>query len=508
MRSPKINPFSKFLHVEFSAIRQLLSADNQLINMQIEQVRMLFLVVQAAKNVLVEKASSYGMNVRVLLPNHRYASNLESGLLSQVRGAGNVTSEASSRAIVNMPKQYYGTFGSRPASNIERALSVVSSRSSELLKQSEQLTTFEKLCTSANNIIRTPVIVGAAAMAKSPLPKPNYEFKGGDNLEGIHAHYHRILMINELEGGKKAYEFKWAKTDKSGPSFGGNQMDIAYSAVGRECLLGIVKNARDTNGQLLFSESEFKAIEQILKQPQNMVGKNAEKVFDNPAKMKKAMSSEFGRQMIDNVYLFEIHSRAQKIEGIVTSLKNGPGKNFAQSTEGKLYIFDYDNQYDIGSDSPLVRYLNGEEITLKSGEIIPRFTKGKFTGEDFFDFLTHLKYYKNHPRDVERRYKNIKEHVEKYVEEELYAGGGEVATEGECFKLLNIDWYHDDQDRSRRQKELRYVSFAENLAKKYSDRDIVSKCEELYGAEAYGFSPESKQEPEPEQKESSRWWGW
>ncbi|MDF3046896.1 MAG: hypothetical protein K0R73_14 [Candidatus Midichloriaceae bacterium] len=65
MRSPKINPFSNFLQAELSSIRQLLNADNCLINMQIEQARMLFVIVQAAKNALVEKASSYGMNVRV-----------------------------------------------------------------------------------------------------------------------------------------------------------------------------------------------------------------------------------------------------------------------------------------------------------------------------------------------------------------------------------------------------------------------------------------------------------
>jgi hypothetical protein len=456
---------------------------------------MLFVIVQVAKNSLVEKASSYGMNVRVLVSHHRHATNLESGLLSQVRGAGHIISESSSRAVVNVPKHYYGTFCSRPVSNIERMLSVVSSRSGELLKQSEQLTTFEKLCASASNIVRKPIFIGAAAMAKAPLPKPDYEFKGGDNLEGIYAHYHRIMMINELRGGEKAYEFKWAKTDKSGPSFGGNQMDIAYSEVGRECLLGIVKNVRSSNGQLLFSESESQAIEQILKQPQKMVGKSAEEVFGvSGKKIKDAMKSEFGRQSIDNVYPHEIYSRAQKIEGIVASLENGPGKTFAQSTEGKLYIFDYDNQYDIGSDSPLVRYLDGEEVTLKSGEKIPRFTKEKFTGRDFFEFLTHLKYYKNHKVDVERRYENIKDHVEKYVEECLCTDTYNV-TERECLKLQKyyIGLYYPDLNKPPHYKSHRYWAFSRDLSDKYNifnGLGVLEKCEELYGISDYRLGEE------------------
>ncbi|MDF3047652.1 MAG: hypothetical protein K0R73_770 [Candidatus Midichloriaceae bacterium] len=313
MRSPKINPLSKFLHVEFSTIRQLLSADNYFINMQIEQARMLFLVAQVAKNALVEKASSYGMrmNVRVLLPHHRYASNLESGLLSQVRGA---------------------------------------------------------------------------AMVKAPLPKSEYPFKGGDTLEGIQAHYHHIVMINELARGVGAYELKWAGsrglgTNRSGPSFGGNQMDIAHSKAGRECLLNIIKNVRDATGELLFSKSEIQEIEQILNNPQKMKGKYAEKIFgyDKCKKINDALGSELGKQMIDNVYIFEINSRAQKIEEIVAKLKSGPGKTFAQSIEGKLYLFDYDNQYDISKDGPLIRYLNGEEAILKSGEKIPRFDGDRFT---------------------------------------------------------------------------------------------------------------------------------
>jgi hypothetical protein len=408
-----------------------------------------------------------------------------------------VITETSGKAVVNVPKHCYGTFRSRPVSSIERMLSVVSSRSSELLKQSEQFTTFEKLCTSASNVIRTPVVIGAAAMAKSPLPKPDYEFKGGDNLEGIWAHYHRILMINELEGGKKAYEFKWAGTKESGPSFGGNQMDIAYSAVGRECLLRIVKNVRADNFQLLFSESEVQVIEQILSQPQKMVGKNAEKIFDNHEKLNEALSSGLGRKIIDDFYSYEIHSRAQKIEKIAESLKRGPGKTFAQSTEGRLYLFDYDNQYDIGSNSPLVRYLNGEEVTLKSGEKIPRFTKEKFTGEDFFDFLTHLKYYKNHKFDVERRYKNIKEHVEKYVEEGLCTDTYDV-TERECLKLQKYyircypdqyyTRYYPDRDKPGGRGSFAYIYFSNTLIKKYnisSGFTMLEKCEELYGISDY-----------------------
>jgi hypothetical protein len=499
MRSPKINPLSHFLQAEFGNIRKFLSTDNYFINMQIEQARMLFVIVQVAKNSLVEKASSYGMNVRVLLSHHRHATNLESGLLSQVRGAGNVITETSGRSVVSVPKHCYGNFGSRPVSSIERMLSVVSSRSSELLKQSEQLTTFEKLCASASNIVRKPIFIGAVAIAKSPLPKSDYPFKGGDNLEGIHAHYHHIMMVNELEGGAKAYEFKWAGTRKSGPSFGGNQMDISSNSHARKVLCDIVKYATYGDDSHFLCYKEALDIEKILSNPKELRGRKAEEIFGAEVtdKINKALKSEYGKREIHKAYLHEISVRAQKIEDVVAILKNGPGKDFAQTTEGKLYLFDYDNQYDITKDGPLCRYLNGEEVTLKSGQKIPRFSKNKFTKINFFEFLTQLEYYKNNSLDVERRYKNIADHVDRYVDEGLQKGDDKrYVTKSECEELYSL--YNAFVHRG----DMRFISFEKDLRQKYNfSKSFEEVCGEFHKVNPTG--PE-----EPEQSKSSGWGWW
>jgi hypothetical protein len=81
--------------------------------------------------------------------------------------------------------------------------------------------------------------------------KRQYEFKGGDNFDGIYEKYHHVMMRNELKNGSRAYELSWAGNKRSGPSFGGNQMDIAHNEHGLSTFLDIVKNARNNEGSTI-----------------------------------------------------------------------------------------------------------------------------------------------------------------------------------------------------------------------------------------------------------------
>ena len=75
------------------------------------------------------------------------------------------------------------------------------------------------------------------------MAKNKYEFTGGDNLKGLEAIYHDVMMFNELSSGKGSYKLSDAG-GKSSPSFGGNQMDLAANKHGREVLLDIVTKNR------------------------------------------------------------------------------------------------------------------------------------------------------------------------------------------------------------------------------------------------------------------------
>lgn len=247
------------------------------------------------------------------------------------------------------------------------------------------------------------------------MTENNYEFKGGDNFTGMHRDYHEIMMRNELKKGKGGYKFSWAQTKKSGPSFGGNQMDIAHNKYGREILLDIVSNALDKDGQPILSSELIKEIERILQSPGLMIGKPLEAVFDFVAadKVRAAVSSKYGKQKIDEAYIEEVISRAKTVEKFIANLKDGPGKKFAESRSGKCYLFDYGNQYTLSRDGPLHKHLSGEEAKLKSGKIIPAFSKPKFTRKDFGVFLRSLEYYQRRPDDVDRRIENIEEYLKK-----------------------------------------------------------------------------------------------
>lgn len=315
------------------------------------------------------------------------------------------------------------------------------------------------------------------------MTKSKYEFKGGDNFTGIYRDYHEIMMRNELRGGKGAYRLSWAGTGKSGPSFGGNQMDLAKSQYGRRIFLHILRNAVNELGKPFLNMDEIKRVEEILDKPEQMAGKKLESIFQDIKKIQLALCSEYGKREIDEAYVEEITWRGQRVEKFISFIKSGPGRKFAESREGRCYLFDYHNQYDLSTGGPLHKYLNGEEVKFISGGMLPEFDESQFTNEHFKTYLTYLKYYNVDPGDVTRRIKNIDDYLKLALSLEEAAKQkpeeNKTMSASECAKLYEA--YMEYITYTTTNSMAAFDSLTREFSRKYPNGSICEQCK------AHGF---------------------
>lgn len=218
------------------------------------------------------------------------------------------------------------------------------------------------------------------------------------------------MKVNELRKGYGAYELSWAEIGKSGPSFGGNQMDISVNAKGREILLDIVNYAK-INGQDIFTKDEKNDIKTKLDKPEEMSSKRAEKVFGkNAEKINTALSSEYGINKINSVYTEQVKEKAKHIEEIVNNIKHPGAKEFYNSDYGKTLLFDYHNQYHLDKDGPLNKYINGESITRANQELSLK--SDSYSFKDHLAYMLGTTYAVNNAINVKTRLENIKNYFE------------------------------------------------------------------------------------------------
>lgn len=269
--------------------------------------------------------------------------------------------------------------------------------------------------------------------------KYEYDFKGGNNLEGIYEDYHHIMMMNELKGGKGGYELKWAENE-SGPSFGGNQMDMSKNEYSRQIFKDIMENATDANGNKILSSSQISKIDKVLDNEKAMVGASHHKLFGNMVStIDLALQSPYGKKAIHQAYVNEMLTRGNWVESFVDALNEGPGKNFAKTDIGKMCVFDFYNQYGIKKRGALHTFLNGGKATLKSGKVLGPITKQDFNIEDFKkDFLFHLKRYKDNPDDVIRRLNNIEQYIKSCKDKPASDNKGVKVSMCDCAEFFNV----------------------------------------------------------------------
>ncbi len=314
------------------------------------------------------------------------------------------------------------------------------------------------------------------------------KFKGGDKFKGIYEGYHQVMMKNELRKGIGGYELSWAGTPKSGPSFGGNQIDIAHHAKGRVIFMDIIRNATNEDGSNILSVDEISKIQQIVNHKDKMIGVPIDRLFAGVQdKIDSALQSSYGKRIIHKTYVNEILAKARGIERFIDDLKEGPGKNFAKSEIGKLCIFDFMNQYYIGRDGPLQTFLNGDKYTLKSGKVLGPITKPDFGFEDFKkDFLFNLKYYQARPDDVTRRLKNIDQYIKKKATEAIDKsddGNENGNSMCDCIEFFNISKTCVNTPwalASLGPKKEEYRELIEKSYARYSGQNAYEICKELH----------------------------
>ena len=194
-------------------------------------------------------------------------------------------------------------------------------------------------------------------------------FTGGDHLAGFEKKVHDVFMKTELNNGLSAYEVNRAPTGTSGLTFGGNQMDLANGKpeeqiFKKKLFLDILKNASDTTGNKILNGFEYENIESNKKVTEK--GLKPETVFGNLLpKVNDALSSEYGRQKINEAYIPVLKGKIAHVDGIIKSLTNEANRNELQSNEElQIRLVDYHNQFGLDRNGAMHRLLNGEKIKV------------------------------------------------------------------------------------------------------------------------------------------------
>jgi len=234
-------------------------------------------------------------------------------------------------------------------------------------------------------------------------------FTGGDNLTGFKKLVHDVFMKNELRNGEGAYELSYAKAGRSGYSFGPVQWDLLQNheikkneLFARDLFADILTNAKDSNGNGIIDTDARN----------NILNKVATTGFLTPNQrnlIKDALSSSYGVQKINEAYLTELDTAITKIDGVINKVSDPENKAFLQTDLGRLFLIDYNNQFNISPNRQMERFLQGELVALGENKVVWVQIKGKLGIEDLLNFYLNTKYGQDHPEDLIRRFSNILE---------------------------------------------------------------------------------------------------
>ncbi len=154
-------------------------------------------------------------------------------------------------------------------------------------------------------------------------------------------------------------------------------------------------NAIDENGVGIFAKGEFgKYITSLAdtgKTPQDIFGTDL-------AKVNAALASEYGVQHINEAYIEELQDRLATVNQAIDLMQIEPVKAFFTTEPGRVLLFDYNNQYGLGLDGPLMQRLNDQDLYPAD------YT---FTIRDYSAYLENTLYGQKHLDDVMRRLENI-----------------------------------------------------------------------------------------------------
>ncbi len=241
-------------------------------------------------------------------------------------------------------------------------------------------------------------------------------FTGGDGLTGFKRRVHNVFMNNELRNGNGAYEINHAKAGRSGYSFGPVQWDLLNRPDSRTIFTDILNNGRDSNNNLIFDsdedgiigDTEIKAINDII----NVARTKGETLGKNQRdRINECLSSTYGIQKVNEAYLTELDTAITKIDGVISKVSDSENKAFLQTDLGRVFLIDYNNQFNIALNGEMERFLKGESVPLGESNIVWVQIKGAVGIEDLLNFYLSTKYGQEKPGDLVRRFSNILEEV-------------------------------------------------------------------------------------------------
>lgn len=229
-------------------------------------------------------------------------------------------------------------------------------------------------------------------------------------------------MQNELYNDYGAYEVRFAGGN-SGISFGGNQMDMKGNPDYRKDFVDILLKARDQKGNSFFTEDEIKSIagEEKKGYQKFSEGKPVKEFFGQYlSRVDAALSSGYGRQKIDELYVKEIKERTAFINNFVDNkIQPASVKEFCSTEYGKAFLFDYHNQFNIDikkatqedpQGASLFHYLNGRSVQFDNQpEPIAINPNTPFTLQDLKRFIFQTKEAQKQKSGVERRFENVED---------------------------------------------------------------------------------------------------
>lgn len=259
---------------------------------------------------------------------------------------------------------------------------------------------------------------------------PYQDFGGVDKLApGFEKMVGEALIRSELGGVSDGYQLDHAGKNNSGYTFGGNQMDLGSGKSSyKDTFNDIIHNAKDENSEpIILNPDEFlTAIHSDLTSQGNP---NALSPEDHNL-INQALSSDYGREAIDNAFVHDIHQRVAYVDNIIDNLPDGSTKEALKSSEEmRLYLNDYHNQLGIEPDGLMVQYLSGEPVTVgdkPENKQTFQLIDDNITPQELLVYIENQQQFRADPNQFEQRYMDSDQtaladrHFEQLVEQQTH----------------------------------------------------------------------------------------
>ncbi|MDF0666770.1 MAG: calcium-binding protein [Nitrospira sp.] len=219
-----------------------------------------------------------------------------------------------------------------------------------------------------------------------------------------------LFLQNELSGASP-YTLSFA-VGKSGYSFGVPQFDLSSNSDGQNLLKEILENATISGSFIVddgnpatgrSNDTEVLRLRSLAIQPGGISLNPSDK-----AKINQALGSSYGVQAIDDALDPHLGLLLNKANAVI-NLTSGPDRTFLESDLGKLFLSDFDNQYNIELPNPPMSQ-GGALARFVQGQTVFRITKqGDLGVGDLLNFYFHTQQARQTPHDPVRRFANVVE---------------------------------------------------------------------------------------------------